>query len=266
MTRPRLAILLAIERSGTHLLRSIVNANKAGFAIDEVANPSAAKAEEPLQFFAFQKVYRAGFPDRLVPTTENMRHLLHCYFDNLEMLVPAAAARPLVIDVKYGHVVNFAAGWWLPFLRPTLFDVAAARGALVIHLVRRKVFQTAISGAYANQTRLWKLKSETKRPAERITLSRDALIDHARTIREAVLLARRWTRAGPRIDMHYEELLDPASPSWCAYAGASGQPVTRIETPFVKAIPSYAEAIANHDEIADLLDIDIDGPFWDQPR
>lgn len=264
MTRPKAAILLALERSGTHLLRSIVNANAAGFALDEVANAAAAAPDNPIEFFGFQRLYRQGFPDRAVPSAANTDHMLECYLDNLELGISRERPRPVILDIKYGHVVNFAGGWWLPFTRPALFALAARRGVPIIHLVRRKVAQTAVSNIYATASGVWKARSDAERSRQRIVVPRAQLIDQVRFNREAVRLARCWAGGLDPVEMAYEDLLDPASPSWRAFAARCGAAVTRIETPFVRAIPSHAEVIANHDEIADLLDRDIDDPAWDQ--
>ncbi len=175
--RPSAAILLAHERSGTYLLRSVVDANSAGHV------------------------------------------------------------RPLILDIKYAHVVNFAGGWWNPLWRPALFSVAAERGMPILHLVRRKVFHIAISGLYAGASDAWVVTVPEQRGKQRITIARDSLIAQARSIRDAVMLARSWIADLYPVEMWYEELLDPASPSWRAYAAHCRAPITAIATPFIKAIP-----------------------------
>lgn len=266
MTRPKAAILLASERSGTHLLRSIVNANGAGYALDEVANAASARPENTIEFFGFRRLYHRSFPDRVVPDVENSLHLLGCYLDNVALQVAPGAPHPIILDIKYGHIANFAAGWWNPLEPPALFHLAAERGLPVIHLVRRRVAETAISGLYATASGVWKARTTGERSSLRLPIPRAQLIAEAVRIRAFVALARRWIAGVTVAEMRYEELLDVASPSWQAFSAACEAPVTRIETPWVKAIPRHEDAIENHAEIADLLTRDIDDPFWDQPR
>ena len=264
-SRPGAAILLAHERSGTHLLRSIVDANGAGQGLEEIANAAIAQPGDLVGFFAFQRRYRAQFPDRFVPNVENTIHLLNNYLDHL--LWPGTGrAPPLILDIKYAHVVNFAGGWWNPFWRPALFSVAAERGMPILHLVRRKVFHTAVSGIYAGATGAWVVTAPEQRGRQRITIARENLIAQARAIRDTVILARGWIADLCPVEMWYEELLDPASPSWRAYAAHCRAPITAIATPFIKAIPGFAEVVENLGEIEDLLEIGVDDPWWDQPR
>ncbi|HYF06218.1 MAG TPA: hypothetical protein VD970_01250, partial [Acetobacteraceae bacterium] len=96
--RPASALLLAAERSGTHLLGSIADANGAAAMLGEVANARAAGTDDPVGFFTFQRLYRAQHPDRIVPNEETMRHLIGLYLDHIGR-VGAGWARPLLLDV-----------------------------------------------------------------------------------------------------------------------------------------------------------------------
>lgn len=252
-----LAILVAAERSGTHFVRSVINQNKAGRAFGEVAN--AAVEPEPgdsLNFFAFRRDYLAANPDRFIPSVANTAQLIEAYFDHC-LEVGKNAPRPLILDVKYGHLVNFTSGWWDVFSRPLLFDVAKARKIPVIHLVRQRVFETVISNLYANATGVWRASSSEELRKARITVDRATLIDRARLLKQSIELCRGWIEGNHHVEIHYEEMLSVPTSSWSRLKASIGPDIKEIKSFFIKTTPRYDEIITNFEHISDLLDLEV---------
>jgi len=250
----RLFLLLAAERSGTHLFRSILTANRAAFAPGEVANASAsADAESETNFFAFCRARLLNDPRLFVPSQAHTRELLDAYFGHFRAHAASLGRSAALCDIKYGHVINFSGGWWDMISPPYLLEWARQNDVGIIHLVRRNVAQTCLSNLYAQHTGVWRTRNPAELAVMPMRVARRRLEADIGRMTRVIELFRDWVRPCRHCEIHYEDLLDGTSPSWRALRGFLDHPLERIASDFLKTTPAYEEIIENHAEIADLL-------------
>jgi LPS sulfotransferase NodH len=251
---PPLFILLAATRSGTHFLRSVLAANGAAFAPEEVANAGEQDPEAAeMSFFAYRRKMQAEDPSLCTPTREATRRLLSGYFAAFRQRAAERGATAAVCDIKYTHVVNFAGGLWNPLRAPLLMAWAAREGVGFIHLVRRDPAATCLSRLYARATGVWRTTDPAALGQARIRLDRAAFAAEVAAERALVALARSWLAEAPHVEVVTEELSDGRSPSWSTLRRLLGHPIPELRSPFLKTTPPPALAIENFDEVADLF-------------
>jgi hypothetical protein len=183
------------------------------------------------------------------------RKLLDSFVDFLRSSYAGKAL--IVLDVKYAHVHNFNFFWWDPLESPYLLQYAKKKPLKILHLVRRKVYRTAISGFYAHETGVWRAKSEDQ--TKQIRLS----IDPSRLQRKAVLLARTvarfddWLSRCPHLQISYEALTEDRSATLQLLQRYLELEHEISDSPgFVKTTPPLEEFVENYREIVPLVDLD----------
>jgi LPS sulfotransferase NodH len=251
---PSLFILLAATRSGTHFLRSVLTANGAAFAPAEVANAGSARPDAAaLSFFAYRRKMQGQDPSLSVPTADATRRLLSGYFETFRQAAAERGAPAALCDIKYTHVVNFAAGLWNPLRPPALMTWAARERVGVIHLVRRDAAAACLSRLYARATGVWRTTDPAALRHSRIRVDRAALAEEVEAERALVALARTWLADCPHVEVATEELFVGDSPAWKALRRMLDHPIPELRSPFLKTTPPPALAIENFDEVADLF-------------
>ncbi|MGO9743338.1 MAG: hypothetical protein ACLPN5_17845 [Roseiarcus sp.] len=252
-------LLVAAERSGTHFLKSVLSGGREIRTTLEICNPSIdiIRTSE-FSFLKFREVMCKENDDYFYPTQEIQRSLLSKYFANLDKICENKVKRVL-LDVKYSHVHNFQPAWSEFVARPLLFDYAKETGLKLIHLIRRKPAHAVISGMLAQRRGVWHARGEQTVAPVRFKIERDLLLERTFQRRETIKLFRYWLKGLNVIEVIYEQLADPNS-----QVRSSLQEFLQLkaplplETEFRKATPEYSEFIENFDEIADIVDIDLD--------
>lgn len=150
--------MIAIQRSGTHLLREILNSNR-----------QVAMSPEPFnrdtESFCWDK-YIASLPkhkQRPCDSAEAMQQLdefiealNHDIRRNRRVYGGRKRRRRMIgLDIKYNQLKAVGPAYNDLRLRPLLLDYLRARDARIIHLVRRNVVHTAISAIIANIRKVW---------------------------------------------------------------------------------------------------------------
>jgi len=249
-----LAILLAAERSGTHFFRSIINENKSGCAYWEVVNSeSQPEAGDPLNFFSFRKSLEAEGLDVSRPTVDVTRRIIDKYFDRCIEFGNTNTA-PLIIDIKYGHLINFTNGWWDFHSPPLLFEIAREREIPFIHLRRKSLYKTALSDLYASQTNLWKVTESTDGVRPSVQISREALEQRKNRLGSMMSTVQYWLQENISYEVFYEDLNDPQSVSWTKLSPLLAKDVTSTQSEFKRVLGDYPSQIQNYAEISDLID------------
>jgi hypothetical protein len=157
--RPRTVFaVIAIQRSGTHLLREILNSNN-----------QLSIASEPFnritQSFCFEK-YVASLPEEAYPAcdSDQAMKLLDGFIDTLDADVdrnqfvyggPKRQNRAIGLDVKYNQLKSAAPAYCDLRQKPFLLEYFHDRHVRIVHLVRRNVVQVAISAIIANMRKVW---------------------------------------------------------------------------------------------------------------
>jgi LPS sulfotransferase NodH len=251
-----ICLLLAAERSGTHLLRSLLANARGVVAPGEICNATVPQNRNaPTSFFRFRKQSCLEDPELFFPTEPVQRRLLDSFVDSLRSSYPGNAL--VVLDVKYAHVHNFNFFWWDPLEIPYLLQYAKRKPLKILHLVRNKVYRTAISGFYAHKTGVWRAKSEDQTKQIRIS------IDPSRLQSKAVLLARTiarfnsWLSRCPHLQISYEALTEDRSATLQLLQRYLELEHEISDSPgFVKTTPPLEEFVENYPEIVPLVDVD----------
>jgi LPS sulfotransferase NodH len=249
-------LLLAVERSGTHLLRSLLGNARGVVAPGEICNATIPhNRSSKTSFFHYREQMCRENPEFFFPTEPVQRKLLDGFVDSLR--ASHSGKKLIVLDVKYAHVHNFNFFWWDPLEKPYLIQYAKKKRLKILHLVRRKAYRTAISGFYANQTGVWRAKSEEDIRQIRVTVDPGRLEKKARAIARSISRFEDWLSECPHLQIDYEDLTEnrvTALESLRSYLGLK-QPIAD-EPGFVKTTPPLEDTVENFSEIEDLLDID----------
>lgn len=258
-SQPQLVFLLAAERSGTHLFRSILQNNRAAYAPGEVANAAVpASEDQETNYFVFRQKYIDRHDGIFVPSIQNMEDLLNEYFNLMAQVAKSKNRDCCVCDIKYAHIVNFVGGWWDMLSPPFLFDWARRNNVPIVHLVRRAVAETCLSNIYAKKTGVWRTRKSDEVQTLQMSVDRDVLQKDMDRLTGVVEAIRSWTSGCDAAEIYYEELLDPDSQSWADVRRLLGAPIDKIVSDFVKTTPPYEEVLTNFDEVRDLFDARIE--------
>jgi hypothetical protein len=258
LEKAKLFVLLAAERSGTHLFRSILTTNRAAFAPGEVANAGASvPPKSETNFFLFRKQAMLANEALFIPSVPSNQAIVAGFFDKFAATAAARGSKAAVCDIKYAHMVNFAGGWWDMMSRPFLIEWARRRDVHFLHLIRRRVTETCLSNLYAHHTGVWRTKSAAELKVSPMRVDRARLQQDVRRISRVIGLVRDWLAPCRHQEIYYEDLLDGASPSWVRMRALLGHPIPAIRSDFLKTTPPLAEVIENYDDIADQLHTEI---------
>jgi hypothetical protein len=257
MTAPEasIALLLAQQRSGTHLLRSILGRTRRIAALSEICNATAAVADEnERSFFKFRRTHLLDSRNSPYPTSENQQNVINQYFKYLLSLYPNHDF--VLCDVKYSHVHNFNMFNWDLSEPPFLLRYARKNQIKILHLVRENIFQTALSSLYAAQSGVWRASRPDQVKRISITVDREVLGRRINEISKAVVSFDDWLRGCVNLRITYEDLcgLTPEVPlrKISRFFGLDQVIPFPFKPGFVKTTPPYEECIVNWSEIADL--------------
>jgi hypothetical protein len=150
--------VIACQRSGTHLLRHILNSSPAIAVLGE----TLSHAEYSMCWHNFVR----NSPDGCYPphTSRDATMLFDHYVHAIERDVhrnsdcyggPKPQLKRIGLDIKYEHIRCVAPLYSDLRSRPFLFDYFRDRRVRVVHLVRRNIVQTAISIIIANARKIW---------------------------------------------------------------------------------------------------------------
>jgi LPS sulfotransferase NodH len=251
-------LLVAAERSGTHLLRSLLENTGVISAPAEICNASANTSKPyPLSFFAFRHRLVTTDPSLLEPTDEHQRLIIEKYIAFLHEKFPSSSI--VVCDIKYAHVHNFNSFWWDFSIRPFLLGYAREKRLRIIHLVRRKVYQTAISTAYAKQSGVWRATQPDQLSSIKISVDLRELERRVGDLRKTFRLFKGWLMGCNVAEIHYEDLVGEDQNKYLQvladFLGLDRE--IRYQPQFIKTIRSHQDSISNFDEIERLLEKDI---------
>jgi LPS sulfotransferase NodH len=252
----QICLLLAAERSGTHLLRSMLSTAPDVDAPGEICN--AAQQPSGAGKFSFLKFReRACRLDSqfFFPSLPVQKTLLDQYFDFVRNSNEKTSM--VVLDVKYSHVHNFNAFWWDLVEPPYLLQYARKNRFKIIHLIRRKVYRTAVSGLYAHASGVWRARSPEELKHVQITADRPKLDKRVRQIVYQIALFERWLHRCDAMQISYEDLTENADPLLLRLRDFLALETQFENAPgFLKTTPPLEEVILNLSDISDVLDVD----------
>ena len=149
-------VVIGARRTGTNILREILNTNCEIAMLGEVFTPSSAPAHWP-NFIAHR-------PFGELPPLNSIEasSLLDEYFEFVEYRIrnhwhnnSKALSRAFGVDIKYDQLSEVKPRDRPPTASPFLLDYLKRRGFIIVHSVRKNVIKCAISEMVAQERNLW---------------------------------------------------------------------------------------------------------------
>jgi LPS sulfotransferase NodH len=199
-------VVIGARRTGTNILREVLNSNPHIAMLGEVFTPSPAPAH--------WENFLAVRPDCRFPPSDSTEavSLMDEYFKYVESRIRnhwdrnvKAASRALGFDVKYDQLWQVSAGGPVRADAPFLLDYLKRNRILLIHTVRKNVIKCSISEIIAQQRNLWHNYGATR-------IDRSYAIDPGDCLGRARLIVRSqhefetWSRGCRVIKAEYEDL------------------------------------------------------------
>lgn len=241
--------VIARQRSGTNFLRTLV-ANSSDLPnLGEVFDIKYAHFD--MNFFGLRAAQ--GYTE---PSPRSRAHCvaeLDAYFAYLQQRHPWP-----MVDIKYNQTMICTATSQSPAETPPLFEVLAARGFGLVHLVREEVCATIVSGHVAQRTGVWHVPRAAGAEAEphaTVRIEPKTFVGEIqRREREFAIFDDLCADAGRMLRVRYEDA-NTAGPEQlaalvqdiCALGGATfrelGQPA------YKKGLGHWLDYVANGPEL-----------------
>jgi hypothetical protein len=177
-----LFVVIGAQRTGTNLLREIINTNEQLAMLAEVMTPNAA----PAHFDNYLRTLPAG--TALSDTVSNTKSLLDNYFDYVYYRISnfwidgdKSRVEAIGVDIKYNQLRAVAPGEWSSSNAPYLVEYLRERGALIIHTTRTNMIHCSISALVAAERNLWH-NYDGRRVERAYRIKPQSCLDYARLI------------------------------------------------------------------------------------
>jgi LPS sulfotransferase NodH len=260
---PQLFVVIGAQRTGTNLLRELLNTNEHIAMLGEILMPSPA----PAHWDNFCRALRLG---GVVPANcREAQALLDRYFEFVEYRIrnhwadnEKSGSRAFGVDIKYNQLARIAPADSYPgSLSPFILRYLQSRGAILIHTTRN-VIHCAISALIALQRHFWH-NYEGAVIKQKYHIGVEECLGYARTILHQRALFLSAAGGCQVIECPYESLIadierSTSLPDICDGAGPLRDIVIALGVPFgfryygrlQKAINvPYAKLISNYDAL-----------------
>ncbi len=151
----RLFVVIGAQRTGTNLLREILNTNGAIAMLGEILSPSTA----PAHWSNFLRQQPGNLPPG---NPKEMEELLDQYFAFVLYRVrnhwvdgDKSKCCAIGVDIKYNQLRYLAPTGWDSTAAPFLLSYLRSRGVKLIHTTRRNVVECAVSAIIAAERNMW---------------------------------------------------------------------------------------------------------------
>jgi hypothetical protein len=248
-----ICVLLARQRSGTGALGSVLDQHPELHFVGEVFHHDAVNSEP--NYFHFFREMVARDPRMAFPGAAAER--LDAYFAYLKGRRPQERT---VVDIKYRSTHHFNGFWHGVCDDPALFRLLEARQVPIIHLTRRNVLKTYVSGLLADANRVWHARSAEELRTHTVRLNPAQTLGHLKAASSEIDRVFHALRRYPAIaTFDYAELFDAQGElssrverKLCELLGIA--PFTTRRPVFVKQVSDDLSAvIENYEEIRDAL-------------
>lgn len=256
-----MGILLAMQRSGTHALGSILNKIEGIKYLGEIFHASYENFLHPDNFFYFFLSNIKKHPEKYLynffsDNPEETEKILDEFF---EYLKEKHSSFFLISDIKYNSTHLFNGGWHFPTQYPKLILFLKEKKIPILHL-KRNLFRVYISELVAFKTKKWHITDiSEKRDMEYIKLKINIKeAENFIKLRYKSLLLIEETLAGYNnlLNIKYAELFDEYGnvnrhviKNIINFLGFSDEALTDIKPDYVKALTKPEEFIVNYDEV-----------------
>lgn len=202
-------ILLASQRTGTNMLKRVLETDPRVFAYPEVFHNGSAGAsrfpEGISYYFDYKQAAVSKHPKHSHP--DAAQSLVTDYLKLIEENGKKNDQRVL-IDIKYNSLHHANGTWHAPLDTPVMLEIFSSHHYPVLHLQRRNLLRGAISHFRAAQTNQYALTDE--KDVKRIKFSVDPVqilnfAEHLHNTRE--IITRHLQLVGnPCLNLYYEDL------------------------------------------------------------
>jgi len=239
------------------MLRSILQEIPCVNAPGEVSNASSENIRtDELSFLRFRANACNSNADFFYATEDAQSKLLDLYLESVRKA--AKDTNLIVLDIKYSHVHNFNACWWDMSTRPFLLEYARKKKIRILHLVREKIYQTAVSNLYARESGIWRAYRPDQVAHIKFTVDRNKLENKAKRLARTIDLFDEWLVGCRHLRLTYEALINAPRPTLRKLRNfLILDNEIRNGPTSLKTTPPYEEAFENFEQIADLLDIEL---------
>ena len=245
--------ILASQRSGTTLFRSILNTHPRVHAFDEVYGGLRPQREPNYLGYLLQQV--SADPAYAVPKVETLKQLFQDHHAKLEALTPEAAVR--LVDIKYTHVHRFNPLNYHILELPYVLRCIHASGGTVLHVIRKNLLATYTSAVIAKRNASYRatkaeLVRETCVTMDAMTTlqeleNRDREIEHFRTLLKGSAVKEIYYEDMIQDGLFSETVLSQLAQSWSVGMDFDRKPERE------KIVPPLSQAIINFSEIEEKL-------------
>jgi len=253
--KPRFFAIVGTQRSGTTVLRSIIDTHPKVKAFGEVFIPSDAHIKENYYHYLRKRVIES--PRLCIPTIEHTRELFKGY---LVYLAELTDAEVILFDCKYEFLRGVGNMGSVKLDNPPyLLNLFNSLGVETIHLTRENVLKMHVSTILTVQTLVWATEHPELMPNRTVHVALNSLKQELQTLQSH---QKRWSNDLSGLSLKYEDLfVDDAMSDKVLdqVAQALGLDAEFNPTPRFKKIglPLH-QAIQNYSEVQELLG---DTPF-----
>ena len=247
-----LAAMIAMQRSGTHALGSVIDQHPDITYANEVFHPDSHKVR--FSYFDFLTDLCSEAPELLMPWNAKKR------FERYQAYIEERDEKKItLIDVKYSSTHHLNPEWH-PLTRPPfLINLLAHHNVPVIHLRRRNLVRGAMSMLMSEATGLFNTQTPDRLQKQRIQVKPEILLNRIKFLQTEVGAMTHMLQNYPKLltleytDLFENNALRPAIAHKIeSHLGVS--PMTHFEPTYLKqARRPLQETVVNFDEIAEAL-------------
>lgn len=258
---PKICLLLAAERSGTHFLRSMLAQAPGVAAPVEICNPTLPDITTSPTSYLTYKANAIKLDERFSYLTSHVQtELLNNYITHIRSIYNNK--KYVILDIKYSHVHNFQPAWAEFVDRPFILNYAIQKHVKIIHLVRHKPYRNIISNFFAEKSGIWHLTENAANNrivnSFKINVDRAALEAKALRLCETINLFGKWLSGCDVATISYEDLSNETAKCLARLRDHLGLGADiPAHSQYMKSTPPYSETIVNYSEIADLIDLEL---------
>jgi LPS sulfotransferase NodH len=249
-------ILLARQRSGTGALGSTLDQHAAIRYLGEVFHTDGYERED--NYFNFLLARLTSDPRRGLPDANDRN-----FTEFMEHLAATQAGKPnVIIDVKYSSTHHFNGGWYSPCDMPKFIQFAKRGGMKIIHLKRKNLIKTFVSGRLAEMNKVWHAREEEEVKTRQLNVEKQPLLNYLNTTQRIINHFDGYLRKYPHvIELEYEELFRPDGSivadelaKVSGFLDIDNKPFETLQPSFVKQTSDeLSEVITNYAEVIEFL-------------
>jgi Sulfotransferase family len=203
----QLFVVIGAQRTGTNLLREILNTNEHVAMLGEILTPSPAPAhwDNFCRNLPVRNVVLANYHEAeslLDQYFEFVRYRIHNHWTGNEK----SRSRALGVDIKYNQLTRIAPADWCCISSPFILSYLRDRRAILIHTTRN-VIHCAISTLIAAQRHFWH-NYQGAIINRRYQIDIEACLAYARTIVDHRTLFITAAEECKVVECQYESLVD----------------------------------------------------------